>query len=379
MADTCYTEQLPKKFLCASALFLTLTLPLFLFQGGVNHDEVEHLAVAYRVLSGDLPYRDFHQNHLPGIWFTLLGWLAVFDGSVFPLYLGRCISISLVLLPAILSVSLLRRLTDCPNALRTLQAVFCLLILTLAPSVEAYRIRPDAWSAGLSAIGFYFLVRPGRCSYVRCMFVGILMGFAASFTFKTFPLFAVVVFALFSDIQFQALPQKISAVGVFFIGTLLGCLPLIAYLHNFDLWVEFYQQVIELNLSYARPKTIWYAFIDHVAFFAAVSAAMYIFATQKSLSVEKRKILTTAAAWILVSYGSLAIANNHAFYNFQAIIVPATVALAYFFVETISHCNKPAIQRVLCFWLVASCLWATYTDIIRKKHPHGGISLSQFF
>ena len=43
----------------------------------VNHDEVEHLHVAFKILNGSVPYRDFYQNHWPIHWLLCITVLRI--------------------------------------------------------------------------------------------------------------------------------------------------------------------------------------------------------------------------------------------------------------------------------------------------------------
>ena len=60
---------------------------------GCDHDEVEHAHVAYRILNGQTPYRDFPQNHWPAYWLLTRQFVEAFPFSVRAIHAGRAVSL----------------------------------------------------------------------------------------------------------------------------------------------------------------------------------------------------------------------------------------------------------------------------------------------
>ena len=121
------------------------------FVKSLNGDEVEHLHFAYLVGSGQTPYIDFFQHHLPLIWYLFSFIFYV------PTFLGKII-ISKIIISAIwtFTVYLLDTFSNNRYSL-----AFTLLIVLIHPWYDYLQIRPEVILAPLLIYFVNLFQKPG--------------------------------------------------------------------------------------------------------------------------------------------------------------------------------------------------------------------------
>ncbi len=180
----------------------------------LDHDEVEHLHAAWLVSQGDLPYRDFGENHNPVLWYALAPLLPATDSPGDAVQAGRVAMAACSLLSLVLAALLARRI----GGPRAMFLAPLLLIVSTYWSVYSVQIRPDVPMTTLVLLGLV-LGLPGKwgrgkwgqtpfsrkwClspfSPVRPLLAGLAIGAAAAVLLKA----AVVGATLFAGIVLQA-------------------------------------------------------------------------------------------------------------------------------------------------------------------------------
>lgn len=78
-------------------LALAMRLPL-LVNWRLVDDEVEHLHAAWAIAQGQVPYRDFFQNHTPLLYYLLAPVFALMGEDLRIVYVGRALMLLCILL-----------------------------------------------------------------------------------------------------------------------------------------------------------------------------------------------------------------------------------------------------------------------------------------
>jgi hypothetical protein len=177
----------------------------------LDHDEVEHLHAAWLVSQGDLPYRDFGENHNPVLWYALAPLLPATDSPRDAVRAGRAAMAACSLLSLVLAALLARRI----GGPRAMLLAPLLLVVSTYWSVYSVQIRPDVPMTTLVLLGLV-LGLPRRGKWCQPPFsekrrlapfpapfpllAGLAIGAAAAVLLKA----AVVGATLFAGIVLQA-------------------------------------------------------------------------------------------------------------------------------------------------------------------------------
>jgi hypothetical protein len=149
---------------------------------GIDPDELVHLHTAFSVSTGDLMYRDFFAYHGPGLSYLLqpLFWILGPDLSV--LWCGRALNWLLAVAALALTWRVAGRLTAGGEGL----AAAALLAWTTIFHGKSIELRPDVPAMLLLVAAAWGLVSAGdSLSLRRCLFAGLLAGFAMLCTQKS--------------------------------------------------------------------------------------------------------------------------------------------------------------------------------------------------
>ena len=253
----------------------------------LDHDEVEHLHAAWRVSEGDLPYRDFGENHNPVLWAVLAPILHATDSPRVAVWAGRAAMAGCSLLTLVLAGLLAWRLSG-PRA-----AWLAPVILSASSywTVYAVQVRPDVPMTTLALLGLLLgLPRDGKPSAGRALAAGVALGLAAALLLKA----VVVVAILFAGCLVLAATDasgrrhRERAAAALAAGTLLvlasmaGLLHAAGILDGFWLWVVRFQGPYLLGggatgfafadvlvASFARDSLAWAGLLLALVAFAA--------------------------------------------------------------------------------------------------------------
>ena len=153
-------------------LALAIRVPL-LVNWRLVDDEVEHLHAAWAVAQGQVPYRDFFQNHTPLLYYLMAPVFALMGEDLRIIYVGRAVMLLCILL---ILLQLYRIARGCFDALTGLLAVLLLSYLLLWwPS--AYIFRPDIFQTLVVLVGLWRFMRAWeRPSRRELVVSGALLG-----------------------------------------------------------------------------------------------------------------------------------------------------------------------------------------------------------
>lgn len=178
----------------AKLLFVPLLAYVFLgvFVGEFNRDELEAVHTAWKMLHGELIFKDFFQHHHQLYYYLLMPLLSFFGEKVSTLYVMRIamFGVFLLMLGAVFTIA--QRYFNRSSAFVT---VFFLMGLPMIPC--GYQIRPDGAMVVCALLGLYFLfLFLEEQKYTFLFWSGI--SFALSFLFlqKIVLLFMLVAFFL---------------------------------------------------------------------------------------------------------------------------------------------------------------------------------------
>jgi 4-amino-4-deoxy-L-arabinose transferase-like glycosyltransferase len=140
-----------------STALLAARLPLLLTRR-FDTDEFEHAHVAWCIVHGHIPYRDFFEHHTPLFHYLLAGVLWIFgvdasaEAGMRALFAARFLTWTLSVAIVVLTVFLARRLFDT----RTAWVAMAIVATSFIVALRALEIRPDGlstvlWLAALMA------------------------------------------------------------------------------------------------------------------------------------------------------------------------------------------------------------------------------------
>jgi 4-amino-4-deoxy-L-arabinose transferase-like glycosyltransferase len=243
----------------------TLTVPLFLVglfvvnalteldTRVIDHDEVQHLHIAWRVDQGDRPYVDFADNH-NHLFPALLRWtLPAGDDPATPVALGRAFMAACTVLTLLLA-GLLAAQWSRPSAA-------LLAPVALAGSgfwmIHGLTVRPDVPMTTLVLAGWLLFARGRRRRSLGLMVgAGLAWGLGTALLLKAalavFPAGLLLLADVLrrSDARREALLLGLGCLG----GLLLPLGAFVAWTASQGLLGPFWFWVVEFNASYLRPS-----------------------------------------------------------------------------------------------------------------------------
>jgi len=154
-----------------------------------NHDEIEHLHAAWLISIGQLPYRDFLEQHHPTIWFIASPIVARFQSAQWLVFAARLFDLTCLLGVCAIVKRLLQRLyPDVPWQWPTL-----LLLASCVFVRSSLEFRPDPLMNLLSYAGLLnWVAFIQEKSYFRALAAGIFFGAAVAILQKAFVVLGLV-------------------------------------------------------------------------------------------------------------------------------------------------------------------------------------------
>lgn len=299
-------------------------VPALALLGGFDHDEVEHVGVAWRIASGEVPYRDFHQNHLPAFWYALVPFVAAFKGTLLPLYLGRLMSAAATVAAALLGLRLVGRLCG-EGAVN--RGIYLLFFIALAPKLQLFWARPDPLMAALAAAALCAQAGAASLSSRSALLSGLLLGLSASVSTKMALLTLVFPAALLVAHSGVAVAARLRALALHALGFALGLAPLALFVTRHGLWRDLAVNVWETNRFLSRTAETGWAFTVQTPFALCAIAGAVLLAGLRGAPRERKALLFTIPAWALAGYATLSLSMHGGFYNLGLVAVPQALLL----------------------------------------------------
>jgi hypothetical protein len=332
--------------------------------GRVNHDEVEHLHVGFKIAEGLLPYRDFYQNHLPAFWLSSMLWIRAFPFSVDAVLAGRALGI-LALGGCWLAG--LRLLGGMPAGRTWLaRGVYTWATLVLAHRFEISVARPDAIMTVLATAAACLYPLHGGLSNGRALACGALLGLAASVSLKMLPIALVPPCA----VALVCLRERRlgPAVALPFLGLGFG-LGVIGH----DLVDAFRFDVLDLNRALSKPWAESFRFLYSPIYVPAAAGALgWLLA-----DLRRRRGLSNGsvvlALWLASGLALSLLARHDAPYNLQLMTIPLAIGFAGLVTGLWIRVGDPVFRVILLVALLGYPAIHTATSLGRLR-DYGGIT-----
>ena len=337
----------------------------FVFLAGLNHDEVEHAQASFRILSGELPYRDFYQNHWPAHWLLTAQWVDLFPFSLKAILMGRATGLLALIGCWWLGLRLLKQIPG--GASRSAIIVYSFALITYAFSCEFYMTRPDNLMTLFATAGLCLVPASGAIRSMRALSLGLLFGLAFSMSSKIAPMTLVVPMLVLIQAIRDRSPILLLALFPYGLGALLAILPTLFWLSNNDLLAAFYFDVIDLNLSLSKPWHQSFKILKVAIFLPAWLGILAWFLARWNTPVKHDNGFLVVSLALVCGLMLAYLARHMAVYNLQVLTVPLSVAFAGLAGYLGLHLRDPASRMVLIAALLAYPVSHTATQISMFK------------
>ena len=232
-----------------------------------NHDELEAVHAAWKILHGEKIYIDFFQHHHPFLYYLLTPILVVFGENTNSILATRLIIFAMLLLVLHVTYYLAE------NIFNRGSGIFSLALLAITPvfSNSAFEIRPDVPQTlfGLAALLFLFIYLENlslRYLIMSSVFLGV------SFLFLQKAIFLIAPIAALLTIRTYKRQISFLDYFIYFLTLLLTISPYYIYLvhegalysyfiFNWVLNAKFLSQPSQLEILYG---TLGYAIITNL-------------------------------------------------------------------------------------------------------------------
>ncbi len=326
LREQLFREQFWLMVLTLLVALLGLLFIRFAFLAGVDHDEVEHAHVAFRILSGELPYRDFYQNHWPAYWLVATRFVQSFPFSMQAILAGRAVSLTALAGCWLLGLRLLQQIPGGRTRLTVL--VYTAAVFVLAPIFECQVARPDPLMALLATAGLCLVPAHGAVRSSQALGLGILFGLAVSVSSKVIPITLVVPLL----ITFQAANTRslrpLLSLGAYAGGIVLAVLPTALWLYRHELYSAFYFDVFALNMAVHKPWHWSFELLKMVLFFPSLLGVSTWLWTRWGPSVRTENGVLVVTLSLFCGLLLALIMRHTGLYNMQVLIIPIAVGFA---------------------------------------------------
>jgi len=337
------------RILAVLVVMLAILYLGFVYILPMDHDEVEHAHVGFKMLQGQIPYRDFYQNHLPAYWLLSMQLVRAYPFSINAILAGRAVNLLALAGCWALGLLLLNRIRG-GRTWFSLSLYTCAFI-TLANEMQFHIARPDPIMALFATAGLCMIPARGRITGARALLAGLLFGLALALSIKA-TLVALVVPALVILHCIRARQMKPAATLVpYGLGVLLALLPTALWILRNGLFKAFYFDVFDLNNALAKPWHFSIGYLLIPVFLISILGAL------AELGICRRQLdrhanTPLAIALMLAAGLALAVLSRHpARYNLQVLVLPMALGFVCFILHLCLHIRIPVYQ-----WLLVTAL-----------------------
>lgn len=335
----------------------------FALSSAIDHDEVEHAHVAFKMLSGQLPYRDFYQNHLPLYWFLVMPLVSVFPFSINCILAARVLSLLALAGTWYLGLGLLGRIAGGRTQLARL--LYTLATIQFALYLESYIARPDSLSTLFATWALCLLAVRDVSSWQRSLAVGVLFGLTLAVSTKNFPLLLVLPVGL-ALLAIRDRNAKVAgAIVPYAAGGLIAALPTVAWIVRHDLLDPFIFDVMGMNAALSKPLSTSFRFMLLPLFIPAALGIAALAVRALNGGWHNRRVAYVVVTWFALGLSIALIAGHPGEYNVQVIIVPLAIGSAFLVVQAWLRVRGPVFRLLVCAALLAYPTLVTAKAMIR--------------
>jgi hypothetical protein len=366
-------RQIWLRLLISGIVLLAIVYLWFVFSTDANHDEVEHAHVAYKILSGEVPYRDFYQNHWPLYWLLNAQFVRTFPFSIHSILAVRGLNILVLVGCWLLGL----RLLGCVRGGRTWLglSIYTCAMLSLACQMEIHQARPDPIMVLFGTAGFCLVPARGNITNGRALILGVLFGLSASISNKVIPIAlvvpALIIIRCIRDRRFQ----PATALCTYGVGVCLGLLSTALWVFRHGLFKAFCFDVFSLNNALSKRWFLSLRLLIIPVFIPSALGALAL--TWQS----DRRLKNSANGPLIVSLTLVAglllafMSRHPARYNLMILMVPMSVGFASFVLYLFLRTRSLICQLFLCAALLGYPTLCNASTLLNIRVDSGMIPL----
>jgi hypothetical protein len=315
---------MPRKLSVIAVLSgMALIIIHLLLNGSFDADEIEHGHAAWMIANGKLPYRDFHQIHLPAHWILVQPILKLTSDTISTLRALRLLCLVPFGIIGLTTWITVAKVFPSKYSKAQIKPFIFFTLLSFAFPLQFYWFRPDPFMAAFVAMGIAIQVLELFSSNQRHFVCGLCLGFSASFSPKMFPLCLLVPYVAIID---RALFARKIWIGCLFgfMGFLAGIIPVASWIIGNNLSSEFFIWAIENNSQMVNvsKKMALVSIMWGVLFFYIILKS-----TQTNRKIEFNRPLAILSGASVLALAVIAIEPNHLRYNLQCALMPCIASL----------------------------------------------------
>jgi hypothetical protein len=297
----------------------------FFIQPRAFTDEVEHSHVVWCLNQGIMPYRDIHQNHAPLLWMITSPILARLPENALTMIALRGICLAACVGIYVVGLFVLREVMGAITGLRALTLL--LLFLSVLPSFEWYRYRPDPVMAFCISLAILAAIRLWRAPRLYSLLTGMALGLAATLSPKIAPLCLTVPILCLLECRRSWSLRPLWLVIPNGVGFLLGLIPAVAWLLHLGLFESFWRQTVSGNCHAfnVNNEVLRAALTSDVLTTLAVMGGLLVVT---ALTERPKQSWPPGAALVvaaLLAWSIMVLEPNHFIYNLQSFTMPGMV------------------------------------------------------
>ncbi|MBM4048467.1 MAG: phospholipid carrier-dependent glycosyltransferase [Planctomycetes bacterium] len=234
------------------ALAVLLTLPVIAWRT-FDGDEFEHVHGGWCVYHGQVPYRDYFDNHTPLLHFVLAGLFPLFGEDIPALFAARAMMALLCLVVLAATHGLAKRVCDRQTA------ALAVLLLAFATVffAKGIEVRPDSAALALGLLAQVCLVRAMTSSHrAWCCLSGLAIGgslmFAQKYVFMYIGLSLAALLPIVHVRNASDARTRIGLAAVFFAASVVPTLLTLFWFSANGAVDDFMKQNFGFNVSYTN-------------------------------------------------------------------------------------------------------------------------------
>jgi hypothetical protein len=327
-------------------IFLALIYVRFVFRAPVDHDEVEHMHVAFKILNGQAPYRDFYQNHWPVFWLLCMPFVKAFPFSTNAILAVRGMNLLMLAGCWLLGLGLLRSIRGGLTWFSL--AIYSYIMIILAYEMDWHLMRPDPLMVLFSTAGLFFIPVKGPLSYRRALLLGLLFGLSVSVSIKMIPMMLIVpALILLRHIGDRKL-QSVMVVFPYGLGVLLGLLPVVLWVFHNGLLNAFFFDVFDLNRAISKSWWGSWRLFRFMIFPISVCGAWVLWRTYKRSRDRNINVPPVLALSLAAGSALFFLARHKGLANRQVLMVPLAIGAVSLFLYLCLHLRNRKYQLLGC-------------------------------
>ncbi len=339
----------------------------------VDHDEVEHAHAAFRMLNGQVPYRDFYQNHLPAYGLLGMRLLRLFPFSVTSILAGRAINLLALVGCWLLGLRLLKSIRGGLTCLG--MSVYSLAVVTMACETYFHTTRPDPLMAFFATAGICLIPLRGAIASARALWLGLLFGLSIAVSPRAVAMAGVVPVLVVVICVRERRLRPAAALGAYGLGMGLGLLPTAWWVFRNGLFEAFRFDVLGLNSALSKPWYLSFTYLLIPILFVSILGALAQPDTGNRRSNRSSNAPPVMALAMAAGIALAVLSRHDNPYNLQVLIIPIAIGFTAVLLRLCLRIRALAYQVLLCAALIGYPVIHAGATLVRLDHETRAIPL----